>query len=81
MMLSTARTPLGLSLSAGLLALTLSGCGTLPIKASLDLWCDTNHPEEPTRAQYATYSHDQKVNMADHNDFGAKHCGWKPPGR
>lgn len=68
------RTILGLSLS-----LLLSGCASPNvIQAGLSVWCDTNRPETPTRAQYALFSHEQKVEMADHNAFGAKHCGWRP---
>lgn len=80
---STRKTTLGLSLSlaAILLAAPLAGCARpMYIEATISVWCDTNHPEQPTRAQYALYTTEQKVGMADRNEFGAKHCGWKPGG-
>lgn len=68
-------------LAASLLLLTLAACAnpTL-IKVGLDTWCDTNKPERPTAAQYATFTHEQKVDMADHNEFGRRHCKWTAAG-
>ncbi len=63
-----------------LLSLPLAGCArnyTL-IQAGLGSWCATNKPEQPSAAQYELYSRQQKIDMADKNEFGAKHCGWKP---
>lgn len=69
------KTILGSSLS---LPLLLGGCSVNMVKANVDIWCDTNHPTTPTREQYALYSHEQKVDMADHNEFGQRFCHWKP---
>lgn len=60
------------------LCFVLAGCVPNVIEASTNVWCQTNAPTRPTHAQYALYSHQQKVDMADHNAFGAKFCHWKP---
>jgi hypothetical protein len=64
-------------LIVGALALPLSGCAR-SMQVGLSVWCDTNRPTEPTRAEYTLFTHEQKVGMADHNEFGEKYCGWKP---
>lgn len=64
-----------------LLLLPLADCALRPpIEASsaVGFWCRTNDPEQPTRAQYASFSLKQKQQMATHNGYGAAHCGWKP---
>lgn len=77
-MSSTRKTILGLTAALAISA-TLAGC-TLnkTIDVSTAIWCETNTPTRPTVEQYATFSDQQKIDMADHNEFGAKHCGWKP---
>ena len=78
MISSTRKTSLGFAVSLALI-LSLGAC--VPpkyIEASVSVWCDTNKPTRPTREQYAAFSETQKIDMADHNEFGAKHCGWKP---
>lgn len=76
---STRKTILGCVLSGFLLAAPLAGCARpIVIEASLGAWCATNKATTPTRAEYAFYTREQKVDMADHNDFGVAHCGWKP---
>ncbi|MEO9231548.1 MAG: hypothetical protein ABI216_21720 [Devosia sp.] len=64
-----------------LICAMLAGCAVHPpIEADgvVSFWCATNTAEQPTRAQYATFTDAQKREMDVHNSYGAKHCHWKP---
>lgn len=65
--------------AAALFALALAGCSTVPTGGSKGgSFCDNARPIRLTEKAVDALTHEQAVEAAAHNRFGAEACGWKP---
>ncbi|QFR32398.1 hypothetical protein [Ancylobacter sp. TS-1] len=56
-----------------------AGCATTK-PADPSSWCKTNEPWIVSNTEFAAMSPANKVKLVTHNEYGEKHCGWKPVG-
>jgi hypothetical protein len=65
-----------------LLTSAVSGCndgrGAINVSTSIDSFCVTQKPIRRTKAEIASLSQDQVDDDLEFNEYGARHCGWKP---
>jgi hypothetical protein len=67
----------------GVACIALGGCASLPwATASTEdrsgTFCDTARPLYLSRAALAAMNQSDWAQLVAHNEFGEKHCGWKP---
>ena len=62
-------------LIALLLTSAVSGCVNGP---AIDAWCLIESPKRPSNAEIDRMNDAQVKGVLAHNEYGAKHCGWRP---
>lgn len=61
-------------LIACLLSTLVMSCQSGP---RADIWCATNSPDRPSKAEIVAMTDARVKQVLAHNRLGAKRCGWK----